>query len=93
MPPVLLFIEDKAPRRLEINEFRSHISYLYPDNVARLVPVQIIFSTFQGGKGGAVMVAADRQVTRDEIARAYKRLIGMTGLTDTDCARIPSESA
>ncbi|WP_312805858.1 hypothetical protein [Atlantibacter hermannii] len=80
MPSILVFIGDKPPRRLEINEFRTGISYLYPDNVAREIPVKVIFGTFLDGKTSAVLVAADRQVTRDEIARAHRQLIAWPDL-------------
>jgi hypothetical protein len=83
MPSILVFIEDKPPRRLEINEFRRGISYLYPDNVARELPVRVVFGTFLDGKGSVVMVAADRQVTRDEIASAHRRLIARPDLAKT----------
>jgi len=83
MPSILLFIADHAPRRLEISEFRTRISYLYPDNVARELPVKVIFGTFLDGKGSAVLVAADRLVTRDEIARAHRRLIAWPDLAKT----------
>ncbi len=80
MPSILVFIGDNAPRRLEINEFRSRISYLYPDNVAREIPVKVIFGTFLDCKSHTVMVAADRLVTRDEIARAHRHLIAWPDL-------------
>ena len=80
MPSILLFIEDHAPRRLEISEFRTRISYLYPDNVAREIPVKVIFGTYLDCKSHAVMVAADRLVTRDEIARAHRHLIAWPDL-------------
>lgn len=48
MLSILVFIGDNAPRRLEITEFRSRISYLCPDNVAREIPVKVIFGTFLG---------------------------------------------
>jgi hypothetical protein len=80
MPSILVFIGDNAPRRLEITEFRSCISYLYPDNVAREIPVKVIFGTYLDCKSHAVMVAADRLVTRDEIARAHRHLIAWPDL-------------
>lgn len=80
MPSILVFIGDNAPRRLQVNEFRSRISYLYPDNVAREIPVKVIFGTFLDCKSNVVMVAADRQVTRDEIARAHRCLIAWPNL-------------
>ena len=81
MLSILVFIGDNAPRRLEITEFRSRISYLCPDNVAREIPVKVIFGTFLDCKGHAVMVAADRLVPRDEIARAHRRFITWPDLT------------
>jgi len=80
MLSILVFIGDNAPRRLEITEFRSRISYLYPDNVAREIPVKVIFGTYLDCKSHAVMVAADRLVTRDEIARAHRHLIAWPDL-------------
>ncbi|UFM72026.1 hypothetical protein LO739_24010 (plasmid) [Leclercia adecarboxylata] len=80
MPSILLFVGGKPPRRLEINEFRAGISYLYPDNVTREIPVKVIFGTFLDGQASAVLVAADRQVMRDEIARAHRRLIAWPDL-------------
>ncbi len=83
MTSILLFIGDNAPRRLRIREFRESISYLYPDNVARELPVQVIFGTFSEGITSAVLVAADRLVTRDEIARAHRCLIEWPDLAKT----------
>jgi len=80
MLSILVFIGDNAPRRLEITEFRSCISYLYPDNVAREIPVKVIFGTYLDCKSHAVMVAVDRLVTRDEIARAHRHLIAWPDL-------------
>lgn len=75
MPSMLVFIDDNAPRRLEVTKFRTHISYLYPDNVVRKIPVKVIFDSFLDGTSSVVMVAADRQVTRVEILRAHRYLI------------------
>jgi len=83
MPSIILFIGNNAPRRLEVSEFRTGISYLYPDNVARELPVDVIFGTFSEGKASAVLVAADRLVTRDEIARAHRRLVDWPDLAKT----------
>lgn len=80
MPSILVFIGNTPPQRLEVNEFRTGISYLYPDNVAREIPVRVIFGTFLDGKTSAVLVSADRQVMRDEIARAHMHLIAWPDL-------------
>lgn len=54
---------------------KKSISYVYPDKVPREMLVDIFFTTFLNGKSGAVLVAADRAVTRREIVEAHLKLI------------------
>jgi len=75
MADVLIFTGNEPPRLLQITVLKKSISYVYPDKVPREIPVDIIFATFLNGKSGAVLVAADRAVTRREIVEAHLKLI------------------
>ena len=61
---------------LKIRSYRSKILYLYANDEVRRLDVVIFFSTFLKGESGAILVAADRYVSRKEIIEAYDALIG-----------------
>lgn len=87
MADVLIFTGNEPPRLLQITVLKKSISYVCPDKISREMPVDIIFATFLNGKSGAVLVAADRAVTRREIIEAHLTLIAEPVLAGRHRAR------
>lgn len=80
MANVIVFIGREPPRLLKLSLLKKSLDYLYPDQIVREVPVEIIFATFSDNRSGAVLIAADRKVTLNEIRAAHQKLIGNSGL-------------
>ncbi|EOZ5663664.1 hypothetical protein [Enterobacter hormaechei] len=76
MAQLLIFADDESAKLLKIRSYRSKILYLYANDEVRCLDVVIFFSTFLKGESGAILVAADRYVSRKEIIEAYDALIG-----------------
>lgn len=75
MAPILVFANNEHVRVLRIRDYRSKIRYLHSNQEVRSLDVIMVFSTFLNGKSGAILVAADRYVSRKEILEAYDALL------------------
>lgn len=75
MVKILQFVNGKAARVVKSSGYKSSINYRGNDGVIKTIPVSIIFTTFNDGTSGAVLVATDREVTYQELLAAHERLI------------------
>lgn len=76
MAQVLIFTNNEQVKLLKVRDYRNRISYLNANKEVKHLTVEMFFSTFLNGESGAVLVAADRYVSRDEILDAHESLIG-----------------
>jgi len=72
---ILAFINNEPPKLIRGAKHKKYIKYLYADGVVRNISVEIFFATFHSGKVGAINVAADRPVARDEVLLCYQSII------------------
>jgi hypothetical protein len=75
MRNVLLFVKNEPAKLKKVKPYEQSIIYVYPQSNAKSIPIKIIFVMFNGHKCGAILLAADRVVSRLEILSAYEQLI------------------
>lgn len=72
---ILQFLDNEPVKILRSSGYKDRIKYFNKQGEIKEAQVKIVFATFRGGYSGAVLVAADRAVTYEEILDAYDRLI------------------
>ena len=75
MVKILQFVNGKAAKVVKSSGYKNNINYRTNDGLIRTLPVSIFFATFNDGTSGAVLVAADREVTHEERLQAHEQLI------------------
>ncbi|ORC19838.1 hypothetical protein B1H42_16445 [Enterobacter cloacae subsp. cloacae] len=76
MAQILIFAGNEQPKLLNVRTYRRKIIYRRANSEITYLNVEIFFSTFLNGESGAVFVATDRNVRRNEILEAHNALIG-----------------
>ena len=75
MVKILQFLNGKPPKAVSYSGYQSSVTYRAAEGGLKNVGVVMIFTTFNDGSSGAVLVAADREVTHEEILDAHERYI------------------
>lgn len=89
MVKILQFLNGKPPKAVSYSGYQSSVAYRTNDGEIKKVGVAMIFTTFNDGTSGAVLVAADREVTHEEILNAHERYI-LKCLNRTKKLKIPA---
>lgn len=75
MAQILIFAGNEHPKLMNVRTYRRKIRYKRANSEITYLNVEIFFSTFLNGESGAVLVATDRNVSRNEILEAHNALI------------------
>lgn len=75
MVKILQFLNDNPPKAVSYSGYQSSVTYRSVEGGLKAVGVAMIFTTFNDGSSGAVLVATDRDVTHEEILDAHERHI------------------
>jgi len=72
---ILQFLNGNHPKAVSYSGYQSSVTYRTTEGRLKNIGVAMIFTTFNDGSSGAVLVAADREVTHEEILDAHERYI------------------
>ena len=75
MVKILQFLNGKSAKAVSYSSYQSTLAYRAVGGGLKSVGVMMVFTTFTDGSSGAVLVAADRNVTHEEILHAHENLI------------------